>query len=507
MYFASIFHMSQDNIVNNILKGEDEIYSLMRTEEIPISEETLDVKSHTLVPTPYPAKITNIKDVDKNIKECLETYTMLNEFDFVKNQVVIAGGFITSMIIKKRYKDIDMFIYGKSDIEICNIIFKLYELIKPKNIYRSKNCITFIDDKYSTYQIILRKFASKEDILKSFDNGACSHLYDGTHTWSNYIGMIALKYRMIIADLRNVHSQSLYQYRLSKYFDKGFSIIFPYVTPDKLFIDSDKIAQIIKNRNYSQYNAVTDADSLYEFYLYSYQSKWLNSDFNGNIHCLIIDSDTDLYIIMSFIMTGYANIKDYIYQKVFEEMKHAYCGELLMSKTAFEIICNARKFYSLIADPKKNTDLILKTGIAEYLHLDDQPLVIESVSPVQDKSIRDYHIWYELIQVEDKVEDRVEDKVEDKVEEKFITECKLVLKSDQTSLEDKIKKLVERVHSIGLTEEKLYDIVIESFIRSINVNQEQSKMITECVKNYIKEISSIPDASSDDDFQIVLGND
>jgi len=74
-------------------------------------------------------------------------------------------------------------------------------------------------------QFILAKFKTKEDILENFDMYPCQVLYDGQTTYFTKKAHQAYKYMINVVNENNY--SDLFDYRLSKYFAYGFSIVLP----------------------------------------------------------------------------------------------------------------------------------------------------------------------------------------------------------------------------------------------------------------------------------------
>lgn len=75
------------------------------------------------------------------------------------------------------------------------------------------------------FQFILSKFKSIEDILSNFDFHPCRVAFDGKITWFTKSSAKAYKYMINVIDERSY--SDTFNYRLSKYFTYGFSVVLP----------------------------------------------------------------------------------------------------------------------------------------------------------------------------------------------------------------------------------------------------------------------------------------
>jgi hypothetical protein len=235
-----------------------------------------DVKFTFDCKTPYVKSpiVRNSYDIINSIKKIREQFPHNFNFD----NVLIAGGFITSTLTNSQYKDIDIFIYGltpdeatkkveeiihtlKNPVSVPNmseaevkkyisnltpeeVVGKLtlamrgrseyhgndYSVdydIRNSNIWRNNNVISI-----GEFQIILRCYTSISEILHGFDLGSCAFGFDGRTIWMTELSCFAYKTGFNIVDL--TRRSTSYEYRLYKYYNRGFGIIFPDLDVFKL---------------------------------------------------------------------------------------------------------------------------------------------------------------------------------------------------------------------------------------------------------------------------------
>lgn len=211
---------------------------------------------------------------------------LLSKVDY--SNILIAGGAVGSTLLQKDLNnDVDIFIYGlnpdQATEKIINLIQQIYEsyedaMIKKQHsnedettddqieslvanlrtkrhmnntrnkyciniefkeapISRSKhNIVEFIPDaKVYKIQIILRLYKNISEILHGFDMGSSAIGYDGQRLYFTDLGKFAYEYSANIVDPSR--RSTTYEYRLYKYFRRGFHIILPDFDIKKLRTD------------------------------------------------------------------------------------------------------------------------------------------------------------------------------------------------------------------------------------------------------------------------------
>lgn len=223
-------------------------------------------------------QLVNLSEIKKEIKKAFP-------YNFNFDNLLIAGGMISSLIsgdirFVEQSKDIDIFIYGlneeQANKKLEEIIHtlrnpvrapplieqnikkfiesmtleemkkKLEEVLKNPNAYRdtTQNTET-VDHFYSKhrkseykylwrntnvvtigkYQIILRCYTSISEILHGFDLPSCAVGFDGDKIRMTEMAVFAFQTGFNVLDL--TRRSTSYEYRLRKYFNRGFGIIFP----------------------------------------------------------------------------------------------------------------------------------------------------------------------------------------------------------------------------------------------------------------------------------------
>lgn len=178
-------------------------------------------------------------------------------FKIRMDHVLIAGGSVSSILIKSNPHDIDLFIYDLTPAaatqrvnELINDLSTAYdqyltEKEKEKNtgkrgppehcsfkFIRNKNCLTLIfDDKY-TFQIILRIYQNISQILHGFDLGSSAVGFDGNNVYFTSLSKFAYEYSCNILD--TTRRSTTYEHRLVKYYNRAFDIILPHLDVSKI---------------------------------------------------------------------------------------------------------------------------------------------------------------------------------------------------------------------------------------------------------------------------------
>jgi hypothetical protein len=204
-------------------------------------------------------RIKNLDEFDRNLGKKFP-------FHIDMNHLLLAGG-CPSTIYRNQTQcgDFDFFIYGiESQKEATTRVEQLLEELNssyrnhliqehgktisrnmPKDrddekfepkydvrCVRNKNAITAIFDGRITIQIILRLYKSKSEILHGFDVGSSAVGWDGANLYFTSLSKFAHEYSCNIID--TTRRSTTYERRLSKYFDRGFDIIFPRLDITKL---------------------------------------------------------------------------------------------------------------------------------------------------------------------------------------------------------------------------------------------------------------------------------
>lgn len=180
--------------------------------------------------------------------------------DMFKNldwsNVVIAGGYALSLLIGSYSSDIDFFIYGLSDEDtrekIEQIIFHFESLDEGKYgiLGKTERSITISvrEIKDEPVQIILRRYDSIAEILLNFDLPCVRVAFDGTTIKMLKSAKNAIANGYNVATGYQPFRTGTYEYRLMKYFRRGFNIRVPNYYPDRIdkeVLDTASSEQVI----------------------------------------------------------------------------------------------------------------------------------------------------------------------------------------------------------------------------------------------------------------------
>jgi hypothetical protein len=161
----------------------------------------------------------------------------------------MAGGGILKRLVKDtrfyESSDIDFFLVTRNECEAKEMIREFCNWVSKKHreffITRTNNSVTFVTDKI-IYQIILRLYHSKEQVLCGFDIGPCCIGYDGKEVYTIQRGLDSLEKRESLI-LVWFQSESM-SYRTFKYRLRGFNPVFPG-------LKDEHISTILKNKHKS----------------------------------------------------------------------------------------------------------------------------------------------------------------------------------------------------------------------------------------------------------------
>ena len=171
------------------------------------------------------------------------------------NDVVLCGGAALWGILQESDapNDFDLFIYGDNseatqNEKINKIINILYDEYLWLEVYQVKGVITInyiFNGKYVKVQIILRDYTSISEILHSFDLSCCAIAWDGNITYMTHFALWSISNKIIYINPQD--RSKTYEFRLIKYFNKGFALLFPNLKLPECFI-SDPIQFILSKK-------------------------------------------------------------------------------------------------------------------------------------------------------------------------------------------------------------------------------------------------------------------
>jgi len=170
-------------------------------------------------------------DLNDKIEKLKNTF---NKFEFKNSGLVVAGGYFSSYIVK----DIDVFVVAKDEQESKNNIEKLLNHMKPKKIFVTKNCISFIQNSIPI-QIVCRYFPTAQHVIADFDIAPACVYYDGFDIFMNDEAKFTYETGYIIVNTSRINCN--FANRLQKYVNKGYGIILPFIDPncklEKLYLN------------------------------------------------------------------------------------------------------------------------------------------------------------------------------------------------------------------------------------------------------------------------------
>lgn len=210
----------------------------------------------------FPTLVSRQFDYNQSIKLCnniddfkakfYEQYPLLKGLDMTN--MLIAGGSVGETIKKNtdRYGskcDVDFFIYGLS-LEEANVRVKKWidDLISCAKAYvlsqkdektskkinydyelkcemiRNNNTL-LINILNKSIQLIFRLYKSKSEVLHGFDLGSSAVGFDGDQVYLTSLGKFCYEHSCNIIDTSR--RSTTYEYRLEKYFNRGFNIVLP----------------------------------------------------------------------------------------------------------------------------------------------------------------------------------------------------------------------------------------------------------------------------------------
>jgi hypothetical protein len=321
-----------------------------------VSDKILDYDLPTLVQSDFDYNKSNklCNDIATFKKTFYDKYPFLAGLD-MKN-LLIAGGCVGDIVKKKNHRgvDVDFFVYGLEldeannrvkqwviDVITCakKYIEKRDSKGKKKNKKESssesmsesensdsedsgpakpskgknydidcamvRNNNTLLINIFDTkLQLIFRLYKTKSEILHGFDLGSSAVGFDGKQVFFTTLGKFCYEYSCNIID--TTRRSTTYEYRLEKYFDRGFNIVLPGLDITKLRTEYIRYQMkemcILPHFVFSYSDIIGNKISLHKFYnKYSITSDYQLEDideyksFSINIYNLVNDIDFFYY--------------------------------------------------------------------------------------------------------------------------------------------------------------------------------------------------------------------
>ncbi len=291
-------------------------------------------------------------DEIKNFKKLF--YKQIHLDDFNWDNVVVAGGSISSILNGNSINDIDLFLYHltpeDADLkveEIINFIDKKYSI---ERVVQSKNCITIILDDFN-FQIIYRIYQSVSEILYGFDLGSSAVAFNGKNLSFSVLGKFAFEYCANIID--TTRRSKSYEHRIEKYLRRGFNVIMPNFDISKIDIEMKSITLNTMNINISKIDNMkicVGQISNSNNYISDYDDTSIFHHFYNNIYNLIRGRTDNITIpyyhknIEESILLFYRNLATTIHKGAFPEL---FINKYIISHTSDELF-EIRNYFNKI---------------------------------------------------------------------------------------------------------------------------------------------------------------
>jgi hypothetical protein len=144
------------------------------------------------------------------------------------DNILVAGGSISSIMFDTNVSDFDIFVYGLGRDEATRRVYMLIQeftkLGQDIKIINSPRCTTIkVGD--MKFQVIHRLYNSIAEILYGFDISSCAVGFNGRDIYFTELAKFSFEYMCNVIDL--TRRSTTYEQRLIKYLRRGFSIIMP----------------------------------------------------------------------------------------------------------------------------------------------------------------------------------------------------------------------------------------------------------------------------------------
>jgi NAD(P)-dependent dehydrogenase (short-subunit alcohol dehydrogenase family) len=198
--------------------------------------------------SPENFKHEQYKPIKENIIKTL-TDSLKDDLDW--NGIVIAGGYVSSMIFNTENKtsDIDIFFIKLSDKQVKEKIQHICNVFGVTELIRTPNTLTF-PYKGRYIQLVLRVCDSVAELLSFFDLDCCAVAFDGKDiiTLPRFIKCYATKTNFV--DVRKLNT-GVFCKRINKYYRRGFRFCFglygKYLSSEELKFVTDVYNSNIEN--------------------------------------------------------------------------------------------------------------------------------------------------------------------------------------------------------------------------------------------------------------------
>ena len=224
-YPKQYFNICEEEKTYRNLKGFDKLINL--------SNYNNDIKNFNLfdLSNVIYTKNTDSKIIGKKDLSIIKDLIL----NLYPNNLILAGGFALACYKHtEEYNDIDIFIHSCNEIEAKNIIRNVYGNILSSKIVNtftdSENAFTIYieyDDNILKIQFIKRIYNSPSEIIHGFDIDSCCILYDNNsdNFYCTKRGLYSLINNTNIVNFDKLSPS--YEYRLLKYYKRGFNIYIP----------------------------------------------------------------------------------------------------------------------------------------------------------------------------------------------------------------------------------------------------------------------------------------
>jgi hypothetical protein len=218
-----------------------------------------------------------------------------------KGKLCLAGGCLVSLILGAKISDYDLFFVGTSGLEeMITIIQTFIETCGTdlEGIYCTPRSWTVI---YAgiKFQFIFRDYKCKEEILLGFDIDPCCIVFDGTTFMISDRAKWSFENHAIVID--STRMSPTYEIRLWKYWKRGFDIIIPSISSEKIHLFGDTSVFTKFPDNLSLITNNTSGETKIRIKLVSKRSKRNRNDKAPQIHSQMKDILMESLLLLLFL--------------------------------------------------------------------------------------------------------------------------------------------------------------------------------------------------------------
>jgi len=248
--------ITMDTLIN---KNTDEVYKI---DQLNFNVPSYKFIDGIILANKLNKHVMSIRTSEQFINNVNTRFPFISKINM--ENICIAGGFCRSILLNQPVNDIDFYIIGiNSQNEllvklnemiknIIDVLHKEYSYAKFMLLYKQNSnvyeilcidrdtklqCVAELSTNYKIIhkiQIILNINKDIKNLFDKFDLYSSCVAFDGKDIYFNNKSYDAYKYMINLTDQANIKYTTVYNSRLLKYFENGFSLVIPSLNPSQI---------------------------------------------------------------------------------------------------------------------------------------------------------------------------------------------------------------------------------------------------------------------------------